>query len=174
MSNKDDLLREHVYDGIQEYDKRLPNWWLWTFYGTIIFSFFYWAWLHHSGVGLSQEERLERELNAVAMRSANSGAPLSDEQLWAMSKDQKIVAAGRATFASTCASCHGANLEGGIGANLIDKEWIHGGDPTTVVKTITDGVAEKGMPSWGPVLGRSRVLEVAAYVLSHHAERAEP
>jgi len=33
----------HAWDGdLQEYNNPLPRWWLWSFYGTVIFSIIYW------------------------------------------------------------------------------------------------------------------------------------
>ncbi len=33
----------HAWDGdLQEYTNPLPRWWLWSFYGTVVFSIFYW------------------------------------------------------------------------------------------------------------------------------------
>jgi cytochrome c oxidase cbb3-type subunit 3 len=43
---------------------------------------------------------------------------------------------------------------------------LHGGDPVAIFKTVRDGVAAKGMPSWGPTLGRAGVTQVAAFVLT--------
>lgn len=165
----DDDVRHHIYDGIQEYDKRLPNWWLFTLYGAIIFSAAYWFYWHQSGEKQSAFERVKQEMNELALRAANSGKPLTDEQLWEMSRNPEIVAEGKAIFMSTCASCHGEDLKGGIGFNLVDSEWVHGGKPTQVIHTVINGVQEKGMPEWGPVLGRARVAQAVAYVLSHHS-----
>jgi cytochrome c oxidase cbb3-type subunit 3 len=75
-------------------------------------------------------------------------------------------AAGEAVYQANCVACHGPALLGGIGPNLTDTTWIHGGAPEAIVATITNGVAAKGMPSWGPILGIEKVGEVAAYVIS--------
>ena len=48
MSNdpQEPLLLDHEYDGIQELDNKLPRWWVWLFYITIIFSAFYLMYYH--------------------------------------------------------------------------------------------------------------------------------
>lgn len=166
---EEDKLRDHVYDGIQEFDKRLPNWWLITLYGAILFAFCYWFYNHWIGVRDNSIRNLETELARIkAEKAANSVDTLTNEQLWEMASDKNMVSAGNVTYVSTCASCHGPALEGKIGPSLVDNTWIHGGEPKNVVHTVVNGVLAKGMPAWGPVLGNKRVLEVVSFVMSHH------
>ena len=162
----EDELRHHTYDGIQEYDKRLPNWWLLTFYGTIVFSIFYWLVTQHFPSS-TDESRLQAELARIdAAKMASASTVLDDAALWKMSRNAVVVDAGKATYKGTCASCHNEALTGGIGPNLIDKVWIHGSRPAEILAVVTDGVLVKGMPGWGPVLGAQKVSEVTAYILS--------
>lgn len=170
----DDDLRPHVYDGIQEYDKRLPNWWLFTLYGAIVFAVFYWGYYEWTGHMVPADERVAAAMAEMAKRAIGSGVELTNEQLWKMSQDQAVVAEGQKIFTSNCVACHGADLKGGIGANLLDKEWIHGSEPTQILDLVTKGVAEKGMPTWGPVLGSERIAEVVAFILNHHSQNEQP
>jgi cytochrome c oxidase cbb3-type subunit 3 len=80
------------------------------------------------------------------------------------------VQAGEQIYAENCSVCHGVELEGGIGPSFLDDAWIHGSDPETVVRIITDGVPDKGMLAWGPILGPEKINHVTAYVLSQHQE----
>ena len=77
---------------------------------------------------------------------------------------------GESIFLQNCVACHGADMTGGVGPNLIDDEWIHGGDLPTITRIITEGVPEKGMISWGPILGEQKIELVAQYVHSKTAE----
>ena len=162
----DEALRPHTYDGIQEYDKRLPNWWLFTLYGAIIFAAGYWAYYHWTEHMQQGWVRVQSELEAVKLAALASGEPPDNLQLWKFSRDPKIVAAGEKNYKTTCVACHGENLEGGIGQNLVDATWIHGNTPMDIFRTVQEGVLDKGMPSWGPVLGQQRVAEIVAFVIS--------
>ena len=165
----EDPIRHHVFDGIAEYDRRLPNWWLMTLYAGIIFAILYWMVTQHFARS-NDETRLAAEMQRIeAEKIASSATALDDATLWKMSRNPVFVDAGRATFQSTCASCHNAALTGGIGPSLVDEVWIHGGAATDVLKSVNDGVAAKGMPTWGPVLGGKKVSEVVAFILSKHA-----
>jgi cytochrome c oxidase cbb3-type subunit 3 len=94
---------------------------------------------------------------------------LDNENLWKMSRNDQFVAAGRETFQSICYTCHGTDLKGGIGFNLIDTEWVHGSQPVDIYLTVDAGVAGTGMQAWGATIGPKKVAEVVAYVLSHHS-----
>ena len=171
-------VRPHAFDGIREFNQRLPNWWLFTLYAAIVFWIGYWTyyeWLH---VGPQGAKRVELALARIeAQKLAASAAAVTDDKgLWAMSRNAVVVEAGRQTFNANCVACHLQSLRGksespaAIGPDLTDQVWIHGGKPTDVYRTVTQGVPEKGMPTWGPVLGPKRIAEAVAFVMSHHQE----
>jgi len=165
---EDEPLRHHSYDGIHEYDRSLPNWWLMTFYGSIIFAVGYYACYEWWKALPDQAAVVRKEMARIEAAKLASAGSISDDSLWAMSGNDAFVNAGKATFLSNCASCHKPDLTGNIGPNLVDATWIHGGKPMDLYNTVTNGVAAKGMPTWGPQLGTKKVTEVVAFVLSHH------
>jgi cytochrome c oxidase cbb3-type subunit 3 len=172
----EDPVRPHVYDGIQEYDKRLPNWWLYTLYVMIVFWVGYWGYYEWFRAGPTNAQRVEQALATIEAEKLASNAKIDDATLWQMSRTSAFVDAGRTTFNANCVACHLPSLRGksenpgAIGPDLTDQVWIHGGRPTDVFNTVTNGVLVKGMPTWGPVLGSKKIGEVVAYVLSHHKE----
>src|SRR4051812_10518804 len=107
----EDPIRPHVFDGIQEYDKRLPNWWLNTLYITIVFWIGYWAyyqWLH---IGRTGPQVVDAAMAGIEAKRL-AVAKLDDASLWQMSRNPAFVAAGKATFVANCAACHLASLRG--------------------------------------------------------------
>ena len=86
----------------------------------------------------------------------------------------EMVAAGEQLYATNCASCHKPDMTGLVGPNLLDEEWLHGGELQDLYKTVTYGVPTKGMISWEPMLGDEKVRQVVSYVYSrNHAESAD-
>lgn len=171
----EDPIRPHVYDGIAEYDKRMPNWWLNTLYLTILFSIGYWAYFEWFRIGQSGEQVVTTAMAQIESQRL-SAAKLDDASLWKMSQNATFVDAGKAVFDANCAACHLVSLRGksespaAIGPDLTDTKWVHGGKPTEVYDLITKGVLTKGMPTWGPVLGAKKISEVTAYIMSKHKE----
>ena len=157
-------LTDHDYDGIQEFDNVLPAWWLYIFLGTIIFGFIYF--IHYTtGSGPTQKQELQAAMNQLNLLKKNG--PLYTEETLAALFDASAINRGHNVFQAKCVACHG--LEGGglIGPNLTDKSWIHGqGQRIDLVKVISEGVSDKGMPAWSEMMSENDVLDVASYVYS--------
>ncbi len=163
-----DRLLDHSYDGIQEYDNKLPNWWLFIMYGSIVFALGYWLVFHTLQIADLPVARYDKEMIAAAeaqLAKMNEGG-VTDESLRLMATLPDKVAEGKAIFQQFCVVCHNQQGEGNVGPNLTDKYWIHGGKPTDILNTVTHGVPEKGMVAWGGQLGPRRVQAVVSYVLT--------
>jgi cytochrome c oxidase cbb3-type subunit 3 len=182
------VLREHEYDGIQEYDQKLPNWWLFTFYGAIVWFVVYWLLYYNSSIFKTDQQNVEARIAAVQQikqkELEETLASLSDSILvhtWAA--DPSIVAAGEGIYQVHCTACHAADLTSVMdvagtkiplpGLPLTDGQWKFGGKPMDVFKIIHDGSPPESdghngakMQIWSQMLTSKEIAEVTAYIIS--------
>lgn len=169
MATEDKEIAGHEYDGIKEFDNPLPNWWLVTFFGTIIFSFVYY--IHYEfGGGPTLAQELSTAMSQIEQAAKKSAPPAdseTEEMLAAAGSTPEALKLGQTTFDGKCATCHGPQLQGLIGPNLTDKFWIHGkGTHKDILTVVKDGVADKGMPPWGALLKKDELYAVVGYIFS--------
>jgi cytochrome c oxidase cbb3-type subunit 3 len=82
----------------------------------------------------------------------------------------KNIHEGQEVFKAKCVACHGNEGQGVIGPNLTDDFWINGeGRIKDIAALVANGVPEKGMPPWGPVLTANEARDVVVFVRSLHA-----
>ena len=171
---KPDTVLEHDFDGIQEFDSRLPNWWLWILWGSIVFSVAYWLVFHTYGLAKDPIARFEQSMEdagGVLADSATRG--LTDADLLAMSVDPAKISRGREVYMQHCLVCHKEQGEGLVGPNLTDDYWIHGGSPLDIHNTVVRGVPEKGMAVWGRQLSPEQIDSVVALIVTLRGKHVE-
>lgn len=181
----------HEYDGIVELDNPMPRWWVFMFWGTIIFGFLY---VGAYGLGNFQGFlKLNVDGEKVSWSSANQWkaevqafdakiAPVFEEYL-AVSVEELVnnseaLKSGQRLYKSNCSVCHGTNAKGSLGfPNLTDSDWLYGGNPDQIKQSITMG-RQGFMPEQATALGSDDgVTNMVHYVrslsgLSHEAELA--
>lgn len=163
-----DIMLDHDYDGIKELDNALPPWWKYGFYITIFVAFIY---LLKFEVWKTGQNQLEEYTTEMTEAKAQTDAYLAemkenvDEKTVVMS-DANGIAAGKLLFTKTCVACHLSNGEGGVGPNLTDEYWIHGGAINDVFKTIKYGYPDKGMQSWSSTYSPVQIQQLASYIKS--------
>ncbi len=172
IEKEEDILMHHEYDGIRELDNVLPPWWLWLFYGTIIWSVVYLVNVHVINIWPDQKTEYTNEMAQAKIDVDAYRATLTntvDENTVTVSVDAGVLASGKSIFTQYCTPCHGADAAGSetsVGPNLTDAHWIHGGGVKNVFKTIKYGVPEKGMISWKAQLKPAEMAAVSNYILS--------
>jgi cytochrome c oxidase cbb3-type subunit 3 len=172
VSQEGELDLGHEYDGIRELNNRLPPWWLYGFYLTIVFAGIY-LWRYHVTHSApsskkefelavaSGEEQVQRYLK---MKGDNV-----DENTVTLLTAAVDIEAGKAIFTNpaNCTPCHRADAGGVVGPNLTDDYWLYGGSIQDVFKTIKYGT-NKGMRAWKDDLSAKQIAQVASFVKSLH------
>ena len=166
---KDMVIKNHEYDGIEELNNPIPVWFNALFYSSVVFAVVYLLIYQVFGWGLNQDQEYEREMAKAEIekqeflaQSANS----FDENTIEVDETGTLAANGKALFTTNCAACHGANGEGTIGPNLTDRFWLHGGEIKDIFKTVKYGVPEKGMVPWEQTLTPAQIAEVSNFILT--------
>lgn len=173
MSEPQNIVREHSYDGIQEYDNPLPGWWNFLFYGSIAFSVLYFLYFQ---TGVPNRSVIDRYNAAVARNLRLQFAEIGDleptrENMVKYMDQPKWLELGAAVFKANCYQCHGAEGQGMVGPNLHDDWWLHVTRLEDIPKVVSEGAKNGAMPPWKHRLHVNEVLLVSCYVA---AMRGQP
>ena len=170
MNNPKDELREHNFDGIQEYDNDLPRWWVWLFIITVVVSAVY-PFLYDMQGNSFASQTIDKEM-AEYNASRSAALPAADAKaggetdLIALASNAEGLKQGSQIYVAKCLVCHGDKGQGLIGPNLTDDYWIHGGKIADIRNTVLNGVLDKGMLAWKDQLKPDEINAVVAFVWS--------
>ena len=167
-TDKDTIINE-AHDGIYELDNPPPPWFMFLFYGTILFAVIYFVRFSVTGSGPTQEEEYLAEMTVVEEAKSTSlseeGASVDENTVVALTGAEDIEA-GKKIYIQNCKVCHADGGAGSVGPNLTDEYWKHGGGAKNIFKTIKYGVIEKGMTAWQDNLTPDMIQKVTSYIIS--------
>lgn len=157
----------HDYDGIRELDNRLPPWWLYGFYVSIIFAGVYLWRFHVSHTGPSSQQEYERSVQTAELKIQEylkkKGDAVNENTVTILTGADDIIA-GKKIFTSSCSACHKEAGGGDVGPNLTDDYWLHGGDVKSIFKIVKYGI--NAMPQWQNAYSNKQLAQVSSYVKS--------
>jgi cytochrome c oxidase cbb3-type subunit 3 len=169
VEDEEEILTDHDYDGIQELDNNLPPWWVMGFYITIACAVVYIGYYEFYMGGNISKQEYQAEMKAAEEAKEAYLASLGnsiDESNVEILVDAGAIAKGKDIYDGNCVACHGGAGEGGVGPNLTDEYWLHGGGIKEVFKTIKYGVPAKGMIPWEDQLTPPQMQQVASYIMT--------
>lgn len=167
-ANNRDVVLDHCYDGIQEYDNPTPGWWTMVFLGSVVFSVAYFMFFTFGSESWTNVEEHDAAVAAnMRLQFGEIGDLNPDEAtLQKFMNDPKWVLFGKTTFLTWCTQCHMADGSGAVGPNLTDDRWKNVRKLEDIPSVIANGAAGGAMPAWKTRLHRNEIVLVAAYVAS--------
>ena len=156
---------EHDADGIQELDNLLPRWWVWLFWMCNVFAFLYMLYFHVLDYGDTQAVAYGKEAKAgEGLKNAALAKFESSLSSLEAANDKRVLEQGSGVYMTYCAPCHRPDGGGLVGPNLCDDYWIHGASYQDNLRTIINGVPDKGMLTWRGILKPQEIQAVTSYI----------
>ena len=169
MEREEDIMLDHDYDGIKELDNVLPPWWVYLFYGTIVFALVYMIRFHVMNE-YDQEQEFKNEVELAELEKSKLPKSAADEisyEAVVAVTDATSLAKGKEIFNNACAACHKADGGGLVGPNLTDKHWINGGGIKNIFKLISEGSKNNpSMVAWKANLSATDIQSVSSHILT--------
>jgi cytochrome c oxidase cbb3-type subunit 3 len=95
-----------------------------------------------------------------------------EQSIEQLAADPDATRIGARLFADNCAACHGSGAQGmpALGApNLLDADWLYGGDAKAILASILDG-RQGVMPPFGSSIDAAGIANLAHYVAALSGE----
>jgi cytochrome c oxidase cbb3-type subunit 3 len=169
LEHEAEQLIAHDYDGIQELDNGMPPMLKYIFIGSILFAVYYmfdYHVLNASPLSIAEyEAQMEKGKQDRLEYIKKAGASV-DENTVTLLNDASMLAGGEKIYANNCVACHGNKGQGGVGPNLTDAYWLHGGDIHSIFKSVKYGIPEKGMRSWQSEIKPADLQAVVSYIIT--------
>jgi cytochrome c oxidase cbb3-type subunit 3 len=158
----------HDYDGIRELDNKIPSWWRYAFYASIVFGGIYLYRMFVSETLPDQFRELQAANHIAAIQKEaylrNAANNVDENNVTLL--DASAIAEGAMLFSKNCQACHGDKGQGGVGPNLTDDYWLHSGSLKDIFKSIKYGWQEKGMKAWKDDFSPQQIAQLSSYVKS--------
>ena len=191
----------HSWDGIEEFDNPMPRWWLYGLYATMVFAVGYiilYPAIPLPGgatqgvLGYNRIAELQENIDYYVVKNEPIRQKLDATPLTEIAADPELKVfaeeAGASVFRTWCAQCHGSGAGGNqVGGypNLLDDDWLWGGDIESIYYTVSHGIRNGGdearfsqMPAFGEMLSEDEIQQVVNHVMAisnqdHDAAMAE-
>ncbi|MDI9365672.1 MAG: cbb3-type cytochrome c oxidase N-terminal domain-containing protein [Flavobacterium sp.] len=156
----------HSYDGIRELNNVTPPWFVVAFIASILFAGIYLYRYHVVKSAPLQIEEYNIEIVEAKLQQEaylkNQKDNVDENSVVMLGADG--ISSGAVLYKNNCLTCHGAQGQGGVGPNLTDNYWLHGGGIKDIFKTVKYGWQEKGMKAWKDDFSPVQMAQLASFV----------
>ena len=172
----------HLWDDtLAELTNPPPKWWMIGLHASwilvVVYGLVYpaWPWFGGATKGLigwtsiGEYKKDLADLNSVRAKyedklpGMSAAAILADPEL-----SSYVVRSAKVLFGDNCAACHGGGGQGNPGfPNLVDDDWLYGGDIDTIQTTITGGRMGMMPAKGGQPLTEAEIDSLANSIYEH-------